>query len=90
MEAASDILIVDDTPANLRLLSTILKDRGYRVRVAPSGSLALTAAENSPPELILLDITMPDMDGFEVCRRLKQDPRLAPIPVIFLSALSST
>ncbi len=90
MEAESDVLIVDDTPANLRLLSTILKDRGYRVRVAPSGTLALTAAQNSPPALILLDITMPDMDGFEVCRRLKLDARLAPIPVIFLSALSST
>jgi two-component system sensor histidine kinase/response regulator len=86
----SDILIVDDTPANLRLLSTILKDRGYKVRVAPNGPLALAAAQNSPPELILLDITMPELDGFEVCRRLKQDPILAPIPVIFLSALSST
>jgi signal transduction histidine kinase len=81
------ILIVDDVPANLQLLSGMLAERGYKVRPAPSGPLALEAARRSPPELILLDINMPHMDGFEVCRRLKADPHLADIPVLFISAL---
>lgn len=84
------ILIVDDTPANLQLLSGMLKERGYRARAVPSGKLALQAAAAEPPDLILLDITMPDMDGYEVCTRLKADPKLAHIPVIFLSALTET
>ncbi|MDQ7831034.1 MAG: response regulator [Desulfovibrionaceae bacterium] len=81
------ILIVDDVPANLQLLSGMLTERGYKVRPAPSGPLALEAARRNPPELILLDINMPQMDGFEVCRRLKADPNLADIPVLFISAL---
>jgi len=81
------ILIVDDVPANLQLLSGMLAERGCKVRPAPSGPLALEAARRSPPELILLDINMPHMDGFEVCRRLKADPDLADIPVLFISAL---
>ncbi len=82
------ILIVDDTPQNLRLLTDMLKDHDYRIRPIPNGSMALRAAELEPPNLILLDITMPEMDGYEVCRRLKANPKLADIPVIFLSALN--
>jgi len=85
-----DILVVDDTPANLRLLSGMLKDEGYKVRPVPNGKLALRAAETDPPELILLDINMPEMDGYEVCERLKGDERLKEIPVIFISALHET
>jgi PAS domain S-box-containing protein len=81
-----DILVVDDVPDNLRLLSQILTEQGYTVRVASSGARALTAALAQPPELILLDIIMPQMDGYEVCRRLKADERTREIPVLFLSA----
>jgi len=87
---AGSILVVDDTPANLGLLSNILTKEGYRVRPAPNGRLALRASQNDPPDLILLDINMPEMDGFEVCRRLKDDPRLTSIPVLFISALTET
>ena len=87
---APDILVVDDTPANLRLLSSILKEEGHKVRPAPSGSLALSAARSSTPDLILLDINMPEMNGYEVCQALKADEDLADVPVIFLSALSET
>ncbi len=82
------ILIVDDMPANLTLLSRMLQKHGYRARPAPSGVLALQAAKHERPDLILMDIHMPGMDGFEVCRRLKADPELADIPVLFISALS--
>ncbi len=82
------ILAVDDTPASLRLLTDILADEGYQVRSAINGELALSAAVSEPPQLVLLDINMPDMDGFEVCRRLKQNSSLKDIPVIFVSALS--
>jgi len=85
-----DILVVDDTTANLQLLAGMLKGRGYKVRPAPSGETALRAARASPPDLILLDITMPGMDGFEVCRQLKLDPRLREIPVLFISALDES
>jgi putative two-component system response regulator len=84
------ILVVDDVPANLTLLTTMLKEKGHRVRPVPSGKLALKAVEHEAPDLILLDITMPEMDGFEVCRRLKQDLRFRDIPVIFISALTET
>jgi diguanylate cyclase (GGDEF)-like protein/PAS domain S-box-containing protein len=84
------ILAVDDTPASLRLLSDILKAEGYDVRSAISGDLALRAAANALPELVLLDVRMPGMDGFEVCRRLKADPATRDVPVIFVSALSET
>lgn len=84
------ILIVDDVPANLQVLTGILKQCGYKVRPAPNGSLALAAARHSPPDLILLDIHMPEMDGLEVCRRLKSDETLREIPVIFISALTET
>ncbi|HTT61997.1 MAG TPA: hybrid sensor histidine kinase/response regulator [Bryobacteraceae bacterium] len=85
-----DILVVDDTPANLRLLSEMLKAQGYKPRLVPSGKLALKAARAIPPDLILLDIRMPEMDGYEVCERLKADPDMKEIPVIFLSALDET
>ncbi|MCP4359006.1 MAG: hybrid sensor histidine kinase/response regulator [Chloroflexi bacterium] len=83
----ANILIVDDTPANLRLLAGILTDAGYQVRPARDGRIALTAAQSIPPDLILLDIMMPDIDGYEVIRRLKADERTRDIPVIFISAL---
>jgi signal transduction histidine kinase/DNA-binding response OmpR family regulator len=82
-----DILIVDDTPDNLRLLSTVLQSRGYRVRKAINGPLALKGIEIAPPDLILLDVNMPQMNGYEVCEKLKADPQTSEIPVIFLSAL---
>ena len=82
-----DILIVDDTPANLRLLSEMLTGEGFHVRPVTSGAQALRAVQAAPPDLVLLDIHMPDPDGYEVCRRLKADPRTREVPVIFLSAL---
>jgi putative two-component system response regulator len=88
--AQPTIMVVDDTKANLKLLDDMLRARGYRVRAFPSGELALTAAAKHPPDLILLDITMPVMNGFEVCKRLKADGQLKEIPVIFISALNDT
>ncbi len=85
---SAGILVVDDTPANLQVLAGMLKDRGYKVRPVPSGKLALSAAQHDPPDLILLDINMPEMNGYEVCERLKADDKLAGIPVIFISALT--
>ncbi len=82
------ILIVDDTPANLKLLATLLTAQEYRVRPAPNGEHALASVQKEPPDLILLDIMMPEMDGYVVCRRLKADPKTQAIPVIFLSALN--
>ncbi len=84
----ASILVVDDTPANLQVLAGMLKDRGYKVRPVPSGKLALLAAQRDPPDLILLDINMPDMNGYEVCEKLKADEKLKGIPVIFISALT--
>ncbi|MEO7735880.1 MAG: response regulator, partial [Kofleriaceae bacterium] len=81
-----NILAVDDMPANLTLLCEILKQRGYRVRPAPSGELALEAARAEPPDLVLLDIDMPELNGFEVIAQLKADAGLRDIPVIFLTA----
>jgi DNA-binding response OmpR family regulator/putative methionine-R-sulfoxide reductase with GAF domain len=82
-----NILIVDDSPENLRLLSQMLTEHGYKVRAVRSGAQAITAAQASPPDLILLDIMMPEMDGYEVCRRLKADECTGDIPILFLSAL---
>ncbi len=86
----ADILVVDDTVENLTLLTRMLKDCGFQSRPVPNGRLALQAAKSKKPDLILLDITMPEIDGYEVCRRLKQDPELREIPVLFISALSQT
>ncbi|MEW6491122.1 MAG: PAS domain S-box protein [Cyanobacteriota bacterium] len=83
-----NILIVDDNPANLSLLSKILSDAGYKVRAAISSKIALKAVELSLPDLILLDILMPDMDGYQVCERLKSSPTYKNIPIIFISALN--
>ncbi len=82
-----DILIVDDLPVNLRVLNQILTQNGYKVRKALSGEMALTACAATLPDLILLDILMPDLDGYEVCSRLKSQEKTRKIPVIFLSAL---
>lgn len=82
------ILIVDDTPSNLRLLSSMLSRHGYEVRSAISGSVALMAIHTVYPDLILLDINMPKMNGYEVCMQLKSQAETKDIPVIFLSALS--
>jgi diguanylate cyclase (GGDEF)-like protein len=81
------ILIVDDVPENLRFLSCLLSQRGYDVRAAINGPMALTVVKSASPSLILLDIMMPEMDGYEICRELKTDPQTSDIPVIFLSAL---
>jgi two-component system sensor histidine kinase/response regulator len=83
----ANILVVDYTPENLRVLGRLLQEQGYRVWPVPNGAHALISAQKAPPDLILLDIMMPDMDGFEVCRRLKAEERTADIPVIFISAL---
>jgi putative two-component system response regulator len=82
-----NLLIVDDTTANLRLLSSLFSEKGYKVRSVINGQMALTAVRADPPDLILLDINMPDMNGYQVCELLKADESLADIPVIFISAL---
>ena len=81
------VLIVDDTPDNITLLSNLLKDK-YNTKVATSGATALQIVASAKVDLVLLDIMMPEMDGFETCRRLKADPRSAAIPVVFLTAKS--
>ncbi len=90
MSIKGKVLVVDDTPASLKLLTELLQAEGYEVRSAISGELALHAATINPPELILLDIRMPVMDGFEVCRRLKAQSATCDVPVIFVSSLSET
>ncbi len=95
MHAAQDpsyrptILVVDDTPLNLALMRDLL-ETDYTVKLAPSGERALKIAKNQAPDLVLLDIMMPDLDGYEVCRRLKADPSTADIPVIFLTGKTET
>ncbi|NJK73648.1 MAG: response regulator [Richelia sp. CSU_2_1] len=84
----SNILVVDDTLANLQLLVGLLTENGYKVRPAKDGFQALSAAQTAPIDLILLDINMPQMDGYEVCTKLKSDPQTREIPVIFISALN--
>jgi putative two-component system response regulator len=85
-EQKQTVLVVDDTPDNLSLITALLRDL-YRVKIAINGNKALQIAfSQEPPDLILLDIMMPEMDGYEVCRHLKSDPQTAEIPVIFLTA----
>lgn len=84
------ILIVDNEVANLQLLAGMLRERGYEPRPARSGKLALAAAEADPPDLILLDINMPEMSGYEVCQRIKADANLKDIPILFISASTDT
>ena len=87
-EVPAEVLVVDDIPENLKLLADILTDWGYRVRPASSGRLALKSVAARPPDLILLDVRMPGMDGYEVCRHLKSDEKSRDVPVIFISALN--
>lgn len=87
---APSILIVDDTPSSLRLLDRMLSEQGYTIRTASCGEQALSFARSDPPDLVLLDIDMPGMDGYDVCERLKADEILKEIPVIFISALAET
>lgn len=84
----ASILVVDDTPTNLEVLVIILRKYGYRVQAVTSGESALALAKRDPPDLILLDVNMPQMNGYEVCERLKAEDHLHAIPVIFLSALT--
>jgi putative two-component system response regulator len=84
------VLAVDDTPASLKLLVDILTSEGYEVRPAITGELAVHAAEREPPDLVLLDVNMPGMNGFEVCTRIKLNPLTSSVPVIFVSALSES
>lgn len=81
------VLVVDDTIDSLRLMANMLTDQGYNVRKVLNGQMALTAAQSAPPDLILLDINMPQLNGYEVCQQLKNNPFTADIPVIFISAL---
>ena len=84
------ILIVDDEPAALKVLTRLLAEHGCEARVAGTGPQALQAARDSPPDLVLLDINLPEMDGYEICARLKADENMREIPVIFLSGLGET
>ena len=84
----ASILVVDDEPANLDLLEALLTPAGYRVRTASGPIPALSAVKETPPDLVLLDLMMPGMTGFEVCERLRAEPRTAGIPVIIVSAVS--
>ena len=86
----ADIVIVDDKRENLHLLSELLSHAGYRVRPIPNGDLALRAIRKSPPDLVLLDIMMPKVDGYEVCKELKAETLTREIPIIFISGLSDT
>lgn len=85
-----EILVVDDTPEALALLGEVLRQAGYTVRLAPNGDLALWTAVASPPDIVLLDVRMPGIDGFEVCRRLKSEPATMNLPIIFVSAQDDT
>jgi len=84
------ILVVDDTPADIGSLIATLSEAGYRVHAAPDGDSALDQSRVTSPDLILLDTKMPSMNGFETCRRLRQSPRLAETPVIFMTTLSES
>jgi DNA-binding response OmpR family regulator len=84
------ILVIDDIPDNLHLLTEMLTQQGYKIRIIPNGQLALKSVANNPPDLILLDIVMPDMDGYQVCQQLKASAKTQNIPVIFLSGLNET
>ena len=85
-----NILIVDDNPENLHLLANALLSEGYLVRAAPNGEMAITMAMNETPDLVIMDINMPDMDGYQVCDHFKAQPTLKSVPIIFLSAMQDT
>src|SRR4051794_15130457 len=84
--AQAQILIADDVTANLDVLGRMLETNGYRVLAAPGGEVALRIAAEARPDLALLDVVMPGLDGYDTCRKLKADPRTADVPVIFVSA----
>ncbi len=90
MDKNQRILLVDDVHKNIQLIGTLLKEKGYALSIATNGKQALKIVEQTDPDLILLDVMMPEMDGMETCAHLKKNPRTANIPVIFLSALSDT
>lgn len=90
VDSKTTVMIIDDTPANLEVLEEILSQQGYRVAAFPRGEMALRAAAKSHPDLILLDIMMPGMDGFQVCSQLKANETLQDVPIIFISALDDT
>jgi two-component system sensor histidine kinase/response regulator len=90
VNAPGNILTVDDDQANLKMLVSILSQQGHKVRAVTSGQMGLTAARAAPPELILLDVNLPDLNGYEVCCQLKSDVTLRQIPVIFISAMDET
>lgn len=85
-----DILVVDDHPPSLQVLTAILSKQGHTIRAVMSGKMALLAAHTETPDLVLLDVKLPDMDGYEVCRQLKTDERLRGVPVIFISSPETT
>ncbi len=85
-----EVVVIDDTPENLHLLNDLLSDRGYRVRALPNGEMGLSSCQASAPDLILLDISMPGMDGYEVAEKLKADSRTREVPIIFISAMNQT
>src|SRR5206468_5574980 len=86
----SRILVIEDEPANIQTLSTLLKERGYNINIATNGRQGLEVLERIRPDLILLDIMMPEIDGFETCRRIKASTALREIPIIFLTAQTDT
>ena len=90
MRSSPVVLVVDDDPVNVRLLEAHLKSEGYIVRAAYDGEGALRAVQEETPDLILLDIMMPRLDGFEVCRRIKFNPETAFIPIIMVTALPTS
>ncbi|MEG3971066.1 response regulator [Microcoleus sp. T2B6] len=90
MSQENTILVVDDTPTNLQVLFDLLSEQGYRVAIAKNGETALQRVQSSEPNLILLDVMMPGIDGFETCQRLKANPATRDIPVIFMTALSDS
>src|ERR1700733_28611 len=84
------VLVVDDSPATLGMLNEALEKAGYTVLVAQSGSTALTLVERVTPDIVLMDALMPGLDGFETCRRMKQNPALVSVPIIFMTGLTET
>jgi CheY-like chemotaxis protein len=90
IQSKGNILVVDDHPINLNIMVDMLTKQGYLVRPAINGEVALQSAKKFPPDLILLDIMMPGLDGYEVCHELKADERTHDIPVIFITALEET
>lgn len=87
---SNSILIVDDTPNNIRLLFDVLDSAGFDISVVRNGETALEKLHHIQPDLILLDVMMPGIDGFETCRRIKSNPETREIPIIFMTALSDT